>query len=233
MEILGIIPARGGSKGIPSKNIQKLGSLPLIAYTIKSAQKSKINRIIVSTDNKKIAEISEKFGAEIPFFRPKKISQNNSSSKDLILHAIKSLKNLNYFPEIIVLLQPTSPFRTSKMINQSIDILKRSKSTSVISVMTSNHHPFQSYTKKNQFLNHFHSNHEKFFYQRQQLPEMFVETGSIYTFWTKTLENFDSIYGNKIKPMISDVDEFNLDINSKFDLFIAEMILKNWKNYKI
>lgn len=233
MKILAIIPARSGSKGIPCKNIQKLGKYPLIYYTIKSAQQSKVNRIIVSTDNKEISKISMKYGAEIPFLRPKKISQSNSSTTVAIEHAVKSLNKFGYNPDIIVLLQPTSPFRSANMINRSIEMLIHSNASSVISVMHAKKHPFQAFTQKNGYLKHFNKNHEKKFYQRQLLPEMFFETGSVYTFWTKTLENFNSIYGPKIKPILSDADEFHLDIDSKFDLFIAEMILKNWKNYKI
>lgn len=232
MNILAIIPARGGSKGIPLKNIQKLGKYPLIYYTIKSAKQSKVNRIIVSTDNEEISKISIKYGAEIPFLRPKNISQSNSSTTAVIEHVVKSLKKLGYYPDIIVLLQPTSPFRSANMINHSIEILIHSNATSVISVMHAKKHPFQAFTQKNGFLKHFNKNHEKKFYQRQLLPEMLFETGSVYTFWTKTLEDFDSIYGPKIKPMILDTDEFNIDIDSEFDLFVAEMILKNWKNYK-
>lgn len=233
MEILGIIPARGGSKGIPLKNIQKLGNFPLIYYSIKSAQKSKINRVIVSTDNKQISKISKKYGAEIPFLRPKKISQSNSSSNLLIDHAIKSLQKTDYNPDIVVLLQPTSPFRTVNMINDSIAILKHTNATSVISVMRAKKHPYQSFFIKNGNLKHFNKNHEKLYYQRQQLPEMFFATGSIYTFWRKTFEKFNSIYRPKIKPMIINADEFNLDIDSKYDLSLANMILKNSKNLEI
>jgi len=233
MEVLGIIPARGGSKGIPLKNIQKLGNFPLIYYSIKSAQNSKINRVIVSTDNDQISKISKKYGAEVPFLRPKKISQNSSPSNLLIEHALNSLQKTNYSPDIIVLLQPTSPFRTVTMINNSINILKHYNATSVISVMKTKNHPYQSFSVKNGFLKHFEKNREKLFYQRQQLPEMFFETGAIYTFWRKTFENFNSIYGPKIKPMIVNVDEFNLDIDSKYDLFTANLILKNSPNLKI
>lgn len=231
MKILAIIPARGGSKGIPLKNIQKLGKYPLIYYTIKSAKESKVNRIIVSTDNKEISKISMKYGAEIPFLRPKKIAQSNSSTILVIEHVVKSLKKIDYAPDIIVLLQPTSPFRTSNMINRSIEMLTSSNATSVISVMYAKKHPFQAFIQKNGLLKHFNKNHEKKFYQRQLLPEMLFETGSVYTFWTKTLENFNSIYGPKIKPMIINSEKYNLDIDSKFDLFMAEMILKNWEKY--
>jgi len=146
MKILGLIPARGGSKGIPLKNIQKLAGKPLINYTIESAKKSKIDKVIVSTDTKKIAQISTSAGAEVPFLRPKKISKDSSSTIKVIKHALKFLKlKQNYEPDIIVILQPTSPLRTAKMINNSINILKKSKCSSVISVSKIKSHPYASF----------------------------------------------------------------------------------------
>ncbi len=109
MNVLAIIPARGGSKSIPLKNIQKLGNKALIEYTITAAKKSKeINKIIVSTDSKKISTISKKIGAEVPFLRPKKFSQDNSPAMDVIKHTLKFLKEKqSYVPEIVTILLTT------------------------------------------------------------------------------------------------------------------------------
>ena len=138
LKVLAIIPARGGSKSIPSKNIQKLGKLPLIAYTIEAAKNSKkVNRIIVSTDNKKIVKIAEKYGVEVPFLRPKKFSRDSSSTLDVVQHAIQSLQKVeNYTPDIITILLPTSPFRSPNLIDESIKQLKNTNATSVVSVFT-------------------------------------------------------------------------------------------------
>ena len=118
MNILAIVPARGGSKGIPHKNIQELAGKPLIFYTINAAKKSKhIAKIIVTTDSKKIAKISTSYGAEVPFLRPKNISQDGSSTLQAIKHVLREIKNnQSYIPDMILILQPTSPLRTTELI---------------------------------------------------------------------------------------------------------------------
>ena len=120
-EILTIIPARGGSKGIKNKNIKKMLNKPLIYWTIKQIKKiNKKSTIIVSTDSKKIRKISLEYNISVPFIRPKIISKDNSSDYDLINHAINFFKKKNIYFKYILLLQPTSPLRTYKDINQSI-----------------------------------------------------------------------------------------------------------------
>ncbi len=229
MNILAIIPARGGSKEIPQKNIKKLCGKPLIEYTINAAQRSKkINKIIVSTDNKKIAKISKYLGVEMPFLRPKKISADNSPTIDLIRHTIKELKKNEFVPDIITILQPTSPFRTSQMIDKSINLLKKTDATSVISVTKINKHPFLWFEIQGEYLKSVKKDVHKF-YQRQLFPNIFYPTGAIYTFWTSTLTKYDSIYGSKIKPMIIKDEMQNLDIDNDFDFFVAKMGMKYCK----
>jgi len=230
MKVLAIIPARGGSKGIPLKNIKKLSGKPLIEYTINAALKSKkINKIIVSTDNEKIARISTSLGVEVPFLRPKKISSDSSNTMDLVKHTIKKLEKYKFIPDIITILQPTSPFRTTQMIDKSIDMLIKSNSTSIISVSKMKKHPYSSFWFCDKYLKPFKSDFLKF-YQRQLFPELFYPTGGIYTFWTSTLTNYNSLYGPKIKPMIINNEIINLDIDDNLDFFIAEMCKKYWKN---
>ena len=232
LKILAIIPARANSKGIPSKNIQKLGELPLIAHTIRSAKKStKVNRIIVSTDNKKIAKIAMEYGADVPFLRPKKISRNSSSTLDVVQHTIQYLQKVeNYTPDIITILLPTSPFRSPDLIDKSIKLLKKTNATSVVSVFKSKEHAFKAFLPNRGFLKPFKSDYKKY-YQRQKLPDFYYTTGAAYTFWFDTLKKFGHYYGPRIKPLISHYYEMNVDIDSIFDLFIAEMTLKHWKNY--
>lgn len=231
MEILGIIPARGGSKGISEKNIVKLGGIPLIEYTIREALKSKfIKKVIVSTDNKKIEKIAKLRGAEVPFLRPKSISGDLSPTISTIKHALKFLKEKEEFTsEIITILQPTSPFRTRIMIDNSIRLLRNSKSSSVISVSRLKKHPYSSFILKNKILKPYKKDFENFSLL-QKTPPLYFPTGAIYTFWSSNLNN-NSIYGKKIKPMIIEDEIMNLDIDTPFDLFIAEMVIKNRKKY--
>ena len=126
MEILGIIPARGGSKGILNKNIQKLNNLPLISHTIESIQKSNLlSRIIVSTDDDDIAKIAKSHKIEVPFIRPKNISGSKATMKNVVNHALTFLeKKENYLPDLIMIFQPTTPYRSTKLISESIKIFQ-------------------------------------------------------------------------------------------------------------
>ncbi len=232
MKILAVITARGGSKGIPQKNLRKLDEKPLIEYTIQAAKSSRlINKIIVSTDSQKIANFSKSRHVEVPFLRPKKLSQSNSSTIDVIYHTVEYLKkHENYVPDIITILQPTSPLRTSNELDKSIKLLKNSKNvTSILGVTKVKNHPFLYFEIKNSFLKPSKSDFQKYF-QRQQFPTFFYPTGSIYTFWYKTLKKYGNIYGPKIKPLLIDVED-SIDIDTPNDLFAAEMKIKNWKKF--
>ena len=232
MNILGIIPARSSSKEILCKNIQKLNNKPLLAYSIVAAKKSKlVNRVIVSTDDQKIASIAKNFGAEVPFLRPKKLSQDTTPTLDVIIHSLNYLsKYESYKPNIVTLLQPTTPLRTENEIDSSIKLLKKTKSDIVLGVQKIKTHPFRAFWLKRKYLKPFKTNFLKY-HQRQKFPIYYYPTGSIYTFWYKNLKKYDHIYGPKIYPLILD-NEINIDIDKLFDLFIAEMKIKNWNSYK-
>jgi CMP-N,N'-diacetyllegionaminic acid synthase len=132
--ILGLIPARGGSKGIPRKNIVDLGGKPLIAWTIQHALESNfIDDVIVSTDDEEIAEISRKFGAEVPFMRPHKLASDTSKSSEVVLHSLNELEKYGRKYEYFVLLQPTSPFRRKGVIDEMISKCLDGKLNSFIS----------------------------------------------------------------------------------------------------
>ena len=128
MKIISVIPARGGSKGIKNKNIVKINSKPLIYFSIKQSLKTKlIQRTIVSTDSKKIAKISRQYGAEVPFLRPKSISNDAAKDYSFFSHLIKIKKNENYTPDLIVQLRPTQPFRSIKLLQKAIELMIKDK----------------------------------------------------------------------------------------------------------
>ena len=133
-----IIPARGGSKGIPNKNIVDLNGKPLIAYTIAAAQNSKLlDTFIVSTDSIEIASVAKKYGAEVPFLRPDVLSTDSADSLGVVLHALESLERLsNTEYDAVVMLQPTTPLRDASLIDSSIQRLASSDLDSVVSVAT-------------------------------------------------------------------------------------------------
>ncbi len=232
MEILALIPARGGSVGISQKNITNLAGKPLIYHSIKNAINCNlVDRIIVSTDDKAISEIAKKSGAEVPFLRPKKLAKNDTSIIDVIHHCLDFLKTQeDYVPDMIVLLQPTSPIRDVSLIRKSINKLKNSKSTSVISVSQIKTHPDTSFSLKSEYLKPLNPNFESSS-NRQKRKKLYHPTGSIYTFWSSNLSKFNSIYGPRINP-IETKQEYNIDIDHLFELFIAEMTFKNWNKYK-
>ena len=144
--VLAIIPARGGSKGLPGKNIKELCGKPLIAWSIKQAKScSDIDRVVVSTDDNQIALAAEKYGAKAPFVRPVELANDTASTIDVIFHAINWFKEHEDFQaEYILLLQPTSPLRSGKDIDGAIQTLKDKDARAVVSVCETDHHPLWS-----------------------------------------------------------------------------------------
>jgi CMP-N,N'-diacetyllegionaminic acid synthase len=232
MKILALILARGGSKGIPNKNIVQIGNKPLISYTISHAKQSMlINRIIVSTDSSRIANISKQYGAEIPFLRSKLFSKGSSTTLDTVKHVLRQLENIDYSPDIVALLQPTSPIRPINLLDSAIRKLIRTKSSSVISIKKVKDHPDILFNYNNNVLKPLNA---KFSTRslRQKRSSLFSPTGSVYVFWKKTIEKYDSIYGPKISPIFVKDNQYNIDIDENFDLFSCEMIFKHWKKWK-
>jgi CMP-N,N'-diacetyllegionaminic acid synthase len=228
MEIFGFIPARANSKGIPGKNIKLLNGKPLIGYTIEEGKKSHINRLIVSTDSPEISKNSQAFGAEVPFLRPAKLSQDDSVIEDSLVDALEKLKESEgYQPDIIVLLQPTSPLRTAGHINDCIALLEEDKADSIVSVSEPLEHPAEMVywddTGKMCFLSEIFFQEKKF--QRQQYPSFLFVNGAIYAFRYQSFIEKKSRFGNKTSPYVMrQID--SIDIDSKGDFTIAEALLR-------
>lgn len=232
MEVLALVLARGGSKGIPRKNLRKLGGKPLIKYSIDAAKKSKlVSRIIVSTDDEEIAKTSQKNGAEIPFIRPKKISGDNASQLDVVKHAISFLEiNEKYMPDIITILHPTNPFRNGNLIDKSIRLLKKSNVDLVLGVSEVLTHPYRSFWHKGKYLKQFSNDFHKYF-QRQLFPKLYFPTGDIYTLKYSSLKKHGVIFGPKIFPLIQKNNQNSINIDTDYEMFVAEMTIKYWKTY--
>ena len=227
MKILAIIPARGGSKGIPKKNIIPLNGKPLIAWTIEASRASKyINRTLVSSDSEEILRISQKYMAET-IKRPKEISRNNSPFQLLITHVLETLKNKgNYFPDFLVYLQPTSPLRTSADIDKAMEYMLSKKAEALISV----------YPQDKKFLKTFIVNSKGYlkgavndiypFANRQDLPDLFMPNGAIYIIKTSTFIKNKQLFTPKIVPFIMNAEK-SIDLDSLGDLRKVEEILKS------
>ena len=222
MNIVAIIPARSGSKSIKDKNIIKYKNKPLIYHSIKIALKSKfIDRVIVSTDSKKYAEISKKIGAEVPFLRPKKFSEDKSNDSGWIQHAIEYLVNKEkYYPHFIIHLRPTSPNRELKTFVKGIKwfLKNKNKATSMRSVSNFSQPPQKLFQIKKNFLTGFFNEKYKGEYHskpRQDYPNTYLPNGYIDILKTSYILKSKRIYGDKI---LSYITHPILDIDTKQDL---------------
>ena len=232
MEILSIIPARGGSKGLPKKNILPLNGHPLIAYSIKaSTTENKVNRTICSTDSEEIAEVAKKYGAEVPFLRPAEISTDNSTDLENFNYTLKKLKkDENYEPDLVIQLRPTSPLRNKSFINDAIDLINSdNKIDSVRAISYPDHTPFKMWNiDKSGFLKpilNLKDNIEPFNTQRQLLPIIYAQTGSVEVIKLSTIMKKKSVTGDIIKPLFIDQKYF-IDIDDETSFFLAEHMMK-------
>jgi len=220
------IGARGGSKGVPNKNIRRMGDKPLIAHTIESALSSNLfSHTIVSTENEKIAKIAKKYGASIPFLRPKKLATDNASFNDVLLHGINQLKLLKICPEIIVIRDCTVPFITNKIIKNSIILLKKEKCDVVCSAYRQHHNPyFNMMEKKNNGFLKFSKKMPHKIKNRQEAPIVYQLNG-LFVIDVKKFLKHKTIVMPKILPYEIPA-EMGLMIDTEFEFQIADMIAK-------
>ena len=226
--ILGIIPARGGSKGLPRKNIKPLLGKPLIAWTIEQALASKyLDRVIVSTDDKEIAEISKKYGAEIPFMRPKELAEDNAKGIDVVLHAIDWLKenNKRKHYDLIILLQPTSPLRATEDIDKTIELLFLKEAKAIVSVCEVDHHPLWANILPEDGCMKDFIRQEIINRNRQELPIFYRLNGAIYLAYCDYIKEQESFFGEKTFACIMP-RERSIDIDKEIDLRLAEILIK-------
>ena len=228
MKFLAIIPARKNSKGIKNKNLKKFNKKPLIYWTIQAAKKSKcFDKIFVSTDSKIIQSFSQKQKVECPILRPKKLSRDQSNVHETIKYVIKYLKKKNYFPDAVVLLQPTSPLREAIDIKESCKLYQKIKPDSLVSIMRVPHnfYPQNLYFKKNNKLKQ--NSRNKKIYSRQNFKDLFARNGaSIYITNINKINNY--IIGGKIIGYEMNLLK-SIDINNLSEFEIAELIQKKYK----
>ena len=237
IKILGIIPARGGSKRIPHKNIAKLGGKPLIYYTIREAKKSKLlDAFLVSTDSEKIAKVARSLGADVPFLRPKKYARDKSVDIEFLKHAVEWVqKHRGWRPEIVVLLRPTSPFRTDKDIDDAIRLIKKTKCDSVRTVSSpSPYIPYKMWFfdngktgKMRPVLKTKYFNRLSTDVPRQLLEPVWWQNGIVDVTRAKFIKR-GRVYGPDIRGMIVDAKKV-VDIDQPKDLKKAEQIMRELK----
>lgn len=231
-EILAIIPARGGSKGIPRKNIKLLGDIPLIAFSIAAGlQARSINRVIVSTDDEEIAKCARQYGAEVPFLRPRKLAGDNVIDLPVLSHALEWLNaNEMYRPDIIVQLRPTSPFRPLSCIDEAVNILMNDPDADCVRAVTpSGQTPYKMWRIENgQMIPLLQSDiPEHYNMPRQRLPETYWQTGQIEVIRRDTILKKHSPTGDRLLPIIIDA-KYVIDIDSLEQWKFAEYMLANF-----
>ncbi len=236
MEILAVIPARGGSKGIPGKNIKPLCGKPLIAWTIEEAKKSKhLTRVIVSTDSEEIATVAKQYGAEVPFLRPAEISGDMATDVEFLTHALDFLKQKeNYEPEIILRLPPTSPLRTAAHIDEGIEVLLKNPEADASRPMTeAPKHPYKMWriSETDQrfvepFLpKSFTNMDEPYNLPRQVLPKAMIHTGAMDVMRLRTIRDLKSTSGPRLAYFFMKPED-SVNIDSLIDFELAELLMK-------
>jgi CMP-N-acetylneuraminic acid synthetase len=231
-EVLSLIPARGGSKSIPRKNIRTFAGFPLIAYSIAAGLAAEtVTRVIVSSDDPEILAVARRFGAETPFLRPEQYSQDQTPDLPVFQHALNWLEeNEAYRPEIVIQLRPTSPLRRVDHIDQAVyRLLERPDADAVRTVCIPFQNPFKMWRIGSNGLmkalleTEFN---EPYNMPRQALPEVYWQTGYVDAAWTDTIQDQNSMTGRNILPLIIDPSEW-IDIDSPDDWRRAERLLES------
>lgn len=235
MKILGVITARGGSKSIPRKNIKELGGKPLIAWTIEAAKASGVfDRIVLSTDDQEIAEVGKRFGVEVPFMRPPELAQDTTPTLPVLQHAVTWLKEREgYWPDAVLILQPTTPLRKAEHIRGAVELFQKSGADSVVGVVEipSNYSPYWAFVENSEGWSELFIGGpiKKRIRRRQDFSrKTYAPNGAIYLFKTGLL--FDAadpnFYGDRVR-LYPIEEKWSVNIDSPEDWMLAEFAIKN------
>lgn len=235
-QVLALVPARSGSKGIPGKNIRILAGKPLLAWIIEAARKSRwIDRLVCSTDSEEYASIARHYGAETPFLRPPELASDSAIDIEVLTHAVRWLEhNQRYRPDFVIRLQCTNPTFSTELIDRGIEILAQDPTAdSVRAVMQCDKHPYKMWKLRTgtglieSFLSHeITGYHESFNMGRQQLPKVFIQVGAMEVLRYRTLIELRSMAGQRVCPLIVEDPFRGVDIDNELDFEIAESAMK-------
>lgn len=224
--VLGLVPARAGSKGVPGKNVRALAGRSLLDYTARAARDSGvIDRLVLSTESEEIAEAGRRAGLDVPFLRPASLAADDTPMLPVITHAIDALAADGWVAEIVVLLQPTSPLRQPNHIRDAVDLLRKTRADSVVSVIEVPRHLSPDYVMKidDGVLKPFLAEGARIT-RRQDARPAYSRDGTVYVCWRRTIERFGSIYGEDCRPLVIDAAH-SLSIDSPADWDAAERLL--------
>lgn len=227
MKPLFLIPARGGSKGVPGKNIRPLGGIPLIGHSIKSALAVAQDPadVVVSTDSEEIAAVARSLGANVPFMRPAEFATDTAGSRGVILHAADVLNAEGGSYDSVVLLQPTSPFRLEEDIRNAVSLFYNEKPDMVVAVKPARSNPYYNAFETDADGHLVISKGDGLFTRRQDAPPVWEIDGSLYVFDIEALRNAPSVAAIKCKLPFVGKNSVHVDIDTELDFKFAELIL--------
>ena len=224
MRTLGIIPARGGSKGVPGKNLRPLAGRPLLAYTAAAARGSRLDRTCVSTDDPDIAAAARALGLEVPFMRPAALAADDTPMLPVLQHAVQTLAAAGFAAEAVVLLQPTSPLRRAEHIDRALTLLESTGADSVVSVVEVPHQftPTSLMRLDGERLRPLTDGPPVT--RRQDKPRLYARNGpAVLAVRVRTLDS-GSLYGDDCRPLVMDAGD-SIDIDTAADLTLADLLL--------
>jgi CMP-N,N'-diacetyllegionaminic acid synthase len=225
MKPLVVIPARGGSKGIPEKNIKLLNGKPLIYYTIEAARAVFSDSVIlVSTDDIQIKDVAEQTGLKLPFIRPSELATDTATTYNVLLHALQFSEENGYYPDTIILLQPTSPFRNDKHIKEAVELYE-SNLDMVVSVKETKSNPYYNLYEEND-LGLLDKSKLGTFTRRQDCPKVWEYNGAIYIINVISLRNQSIESFTKVRKYVMNTYD-SIDIDDPMDWILAETIISN------
>lgn len=201
MRVLGLIPARGGSKGVPRKNVRTLGGKPLLGHTVAAAQAAtRIGRVLVSTEDEEIADVARSLGAEVPFLRPAALAQDDTPMLPVVVHAVETMVAEGWAPDAVCLLQPTFPFRRPQDIDACIEALESNEADCVISVHRVPHqfNPHWVYVDGPDGSLRLSTGEAEPIPRRQELPSAFHRSGSVYVSSASVIMGRGTLYGDRV-----------------------------------
>ena len=223
--LLSLIPARAGSERLPGKNTRLLAGAPMISWAIRAAKSSTlVEDVVVSTDDERIGEIARAMGAEVPFVRPRNLAGSTASMMDVVLHALGELEALGRIYDLVMLLQPTSPLRTSTHIDEAMNLFCEKRANAVISV-TETDHPVEWAKPISEDLRMDQFSGPEFSCRSQEIPVRYRVNGAIYIAHTEKLREKRSFFLKEQCFAYVMPREASIDVDSEFDFLLAELLL--------
>ena len=220
--VLCLVPARGGSKGIPAKNLRMLGDRPLLSYALEPAREAGIKRVVLSTDSHAIADLGRSIGLEVPFMRPAELATDEAPMLPVVQHAVRAMDEEGFSADIVVLLQPTSPFRRAEHVRAALDLLESARCDSVVSVVEVPRHFSPQYVMKveeGRLISYLPEGQR--LVRRQDALPAYSRDGTVYAIRRQVIMELNSLYGEDCRPLIIPSDE-SINLDTAEDWALAE-----------